>query len=177
MLGDTTDAETAVRLARKLHPDPWQVDSELWNVGNRWCSKRSPNCQHCYLAPHCVYANKQGHEPVRTVAPETGREPPQTSDYAVAGSSLGRAKYLYRLSYDDVEIGTYSWDKADLLAQRIYAARGQDSRGIRIRGAYRDGVVKEWQFSRPKERRLQVLAEEGRELLEQLRRGAIGKRR
>jgi len=54
--GKSTDAETAVQLARQLHPpDPWQLDAPLWRVGRDWC-KTKPMCSKCYLAPCCAYA-------------------------------------------------------------------------------------------------------------------------
>jgi hypothetical protein len=56
IIGKPTDAETAVKLARKLHPaDPWQLDYSLWDIGSHWC-KTQPICSKCYLAPHCAYA-------------------------------------------------------------------------------------------------------------------------
>jgi hypothetical protein len=57
VLGETTDPETAVKLARQLHPaDPWQLDAQLWYVGKSYCRARDPNCSQCYLASHCAYA-------------------------------------------------------------------------------------------------------------------------
>ena len=54
--GEPTDPETAVRLARQLHPtDPWQLDAQLWYIGKNYC-KKAPICSQCYLAPHCAYA-------------------------------------------------------------------------------------------------------------------------
>ena len=38
VLGEATDPETAVRLARQLHSaDPWQLDAQLWDVGKSYC--------------------------------------------------------------------------------------------------------------------------------------------
>ena len=57
LLGQETDAEVAVQLAARLHPDdPWQLDTQLWQVGKSWCTIGSPRCPECYLAPHCLYA-------------------------------------------------------------------------------------------------------------------------
>jgi endonuclease III len=66
VLGEMTDPETAVNLARQLHPaDPWQLDAQLWYVGRSYCRATNPNCSHCYLAPHCAYAlwRSQGESP------------------------------------------------------------------------------------------------------------------
>jgi endonuclease III len=68
VLEETTDPETAVRLARQLHPaDPWQLDAQLWYVGKSYCHADDPNCSQCYLAPHCAYAlrRSQGGSPKR----------------------------------------------------------------------------------------------------------------
>ena len=57
VLGEATDPETAVQLARDLHPaDPWQLDAQLWIVGKTWCLPRNPECSQCYLASYCEYA-------------------------------------------------------------------------------------------------------------------------
>jgi endonuclease III len=62
VLGETTDPETAVRLARRLHPDdPWQLDAQLWYIGKSCCHAGDPNCSQCYLAPHCAYALRRSH--------------------------------------------------------------------------------------------------------------------
>ena len=62
VLGETTDPETAVRLAGQLHPtDPWQLDAQLWRVGKDYCRTNVPNCSQCYLAPHCAYALRHSH--------------------------------------------------------------------------------------------------------------------
>jgi endonuclease III len=59
VIGKPTDAETAARLARQLHPaDPWQLDWPLWNVGKSWCDAHHPICSRCYLAPHCAYTTR-----------------------------------------------------------------------------------------------------------------------
>ena len=56
LLGQMTDAEAAVALARCLHPaDPWQLDAALWIVCSSFC-KTTPACSQCQLAPHCAYA-------------------------------------------------------------------------------------------------------------------------
>jgi endonuclease III len=57
LTGDIVDAETAVKLARELHPaDPWQLDAQLWQIGSAYCTAKHPKCGGCYLAPHCIYA-------------------------------------------------------------------------------------------------------------------------
>jgi endonuclease III len=158
MLGKITDAETAVRLAQRLHPDPWRLDSQLWDVGNRFCRKLHPDCRQCYLAPHCAYATGAGKtEPtnIRTLPEKHGSPPMQSS---LSGTSQRRTRYLYQLSYEGVAIGTFSWEKADLIAQQIYAAKGQNPTGIRIVGSYRDGIVRDWPFTRPRQRRISELA-------------------
>lgn len=54
--GEPVDPETALQLARRLHPtDPWQLDGQLWYIGNHYC-KTNPDCSRCYLAPACRYA-------------------------------------------------------------------------------------------------------------------------
>lgn len=66
VLGETTDEDTAVRLARQLHPDdPWQLGAQLWSVGKSYCHDGDPNCSQCYWAPHCTYAlrRSQGGSP------------------------------------------------------------------------------------------------------------------
>ena len=56
VLGRPTDAETAVAIARRLHPaDPWQLDSALWVIGSSYC-KTIPACSECKLAVQCTYA-------------------------------------------------------------------------------------------------------------------------
>ena len=60
LMGRDTDAETAVRLAARLHPDdPWQLDAQLWQVGKNWCSVKNPRCGSRYLVPHCCYAQQE----------------------------------------------------------------------------------------------------------------------
>jgi len=60
VLGETTDPETGVRLAKQLHPaDPWQLDAQLWDVGKSYCHTHNPSCSQCYLAPDCAYALRQ----------------------------------------------------------------------------------------------------------------------
>jgi endonuclease-3 len=57
VLGETTDAEMAVKLAGQMHPeDPWQLDAQLWEADKKWCHPNNPNCSQCYLSPHCAYA-------------------------------------------------------------------------------------------------------------------------
>jgi len=56
LLGAPTDAETAVALARQLHPaDPWLLDGPLWVVGQGFC-KTIPKCPACELAAYCIHA-------------------------------------------------------------------------------------------------------------------------
>jgi endonuclease III len=63
VLGEPTDPEMAVRLARQLHPtDPWQLDAQLWYVGKSYCHAGDPTCSQCYLAPHCAYALKRSQD-------------------------------------------------------------------------------------------------------------------
>lgn len=57
VLGKPVDAETAAELARQMHPDPWQLDWPLWNVGKNYCRANDPSCSRCYLKPPCAYAN------------------------------------------------------------------------------------------------------------------------
>jgi endonuclease III len=56
--GEPTDEETAGKLARQMHPDPWQLDWPLWNVGKSLCRPSSPYCSRCYLGPHCAFNRK-----------------------------------------------------------------------------------------------------------------------
>jgi endonuclease III len=57
LTGDIADAESAVKSARELYPaDPWQLDAQLWQIGNTYCKARRPKCGDCYLAVHCSYA-------------------------------------------------------------------------------------------------------------------------
>jgi len=56
LLGEPTDAETAVGLARRVYPDdPWQLDAPLWTLGSNAC-KATPVCSECGLKPYCSYA-------------------------------------------------------------------------------------------------------------------------
>ena len=60
LTGKIIDGETAVESARKLYPaDPWQLDAQLWHIGNSYCTSRYPKCSDCYLASHCLYASLQ----------------------------------------------------------------------------------------------------------------------
>jgi len=60
LTGEIVDGETAVESARKLYPaDPWQLDAQLWHIGNSYCTSGRPKCSDCYLAPHCLYASLQ----------------------------------------------------------------------------------------------------------------------
>lgn len=54
------DPEKAVRLARQLNPDPWQLDWPLWSVGKSYCRPTTPDWPNCYLRPHCVYYRQHG---------------------------------------------------------------------------------------------------------------------
>jgi len=55
-----TEAAKVIQLTRNLSADPWQLDLPLWNVGKSCCRPTSPNCQNCYLQPHCVYYQRHG---------------------------------------------------------------------------------------------------------------------
>lgn len=55
-----TEAAKVIQLTRNLSADPWQLDLPLWNVGKSCCRPTSPNCQNCYLQPHCVYFQRHG---------------------------------------------------------------------------------------------------------------------
>ena len=55
-----TEVAKVIQLARNLSADPWQLDLPLWNVGKSCCRPTSPNCQNCYLQPHCVYYLRHG---------------------------------------------------------------------------------------------------------------------
>lgn len=61
LFGETIDAETAVRVARQMHQDPWQLDAQLWYVGKSFCEASNPKCSQCYLEAHCAYALGQKH--------------------------------------------------------------------------------------------------------------------
>lgn len=61
VFGETIDPETAVRLARQMHPDPWQLDAQLWYIGRSFCEASNPWCPQCYLATHCAYALGRKH--------------------------------------------------------------------------------------------------------------------
>jgi endonuclease III len=61
LFGETIDPETAVRLARHMHPDPWQLDAQLWYIGKSFCEASNPKCSHCYLGTHCAHALGQKH--------------------------------------------------------------------------------------------------------------------
>jgi endonuclease III len=59
ILGDEAKPETAVDLARQLHPaDPWQLDNPLWHIGKSWCHASSPTCTACDLRVLCKYARR-----------------------------------------------------------------------------------------------------------------------
>ena len=58
VLGEPTDPEAAVALARQLYPaDPWQLDAQLWHVGRTYCHTSNLDCLKCYLSEHCAYAS------------------------------------------------------------------------------------------------------------------------
>lgn len=55
--GEPANPAVATELARQLDAtDPWQLDWPLWNIGKSYCRPSSPDCERCYLAPHCAYA-------------------------------------------------------------------------------------------------------------------------
>jgi endonuclease III len=62
------DAFKVIALTRKLSPDPWQLDLPLWNIGKSYRRPTSPDCEHCYLGPHCVYSRRHAVAGVRDSA-------------------------------------------------------------------------------------------------------------
>jgi endonuclease-3 len=57
LIGHRVEAATALEFARQLNPtDPWQLDWPIWNIGKSHCHNQQPECEGCYLAPYCTYA-------------------------------------------------------------------------------------------------------------------------
>lgn len=43
-----------INSARELYPDyPGIFDKPTWEVGRNWCKSSHPECESCYLSPHC----------------------------------------------------------------------------------------------------------------------------
>lgn len=58
--GRELSSEAALRMARKIHPpDPWSLDSPLWEIGHYFCRSSAPKCRECYLAPECRFFQNQ----------------------------------------------------------------------------------------------------------------------
>ena len=53
-----TDDEL-IYAARELSPDyPGIFDLPLWEIGRTWCHPKAPECERCWLRPHCPSARR-----------------------------------------------------------------------------------------------------------------------